>query len=249
MTEVWIGIVFVGVIAAIWVLNRVGTVTVVEYQRGLRYDLGRFSGVLDPGRYRYWRPRTVIHPVDIRARHVSVPGQEVMSADGITLRVTLAAVYEIADVERSVNAAQDSSVALYTDLQLALRSLIGAVPIDDVLAGRGEFGARLMEQCVPRAELLGLRLLQVDVRDIMFPGDLKRVFAQVVAAQKEGLAALERARGESAALRNLANAAQAVTDNPALLQLRLLQQLGNTTGNTVVLSLGGDPTIVPPPRA
>ncbi len=214
MTEVWIGIVLVAVIAAIWVLNRVGTVTVVEYQRGLRYDLGRVTGVLEPGRYRYWRPRTVIHPVDIRARHVPVPGQEVMSADGITLRVTLAAVYEIADV----------------------------------LAGRGEFGARLMEQRAPRAELLGLRLLQVDVRGIMFPGDLKRVFAQVVAAQKEGLAALERARGESAALRNLANAAQAVTDNPALLQLRLLQQLGNTTGNTVVLSLGGDPTIVPPPK-
>ena len=76
----------------------------------------------------------------------------------------------------------------------------------------------------------------------MLPGDLKRIFAQEVAARKEGLAALERARGETAALRNLANAARMIEDNPALMQLRLLQQLGTTGGNTVVL---GESAVIP----
>jgi hypothetical protein len=76
----------------------------------------------------------------------------------------------------------------------------------------------------------------------MLPGDLKRIFAQELAARKEGLAALEKARGETAALRNLANAARIIEDNPALMQLRLLQHLGATSGNTVVL---GDAGIVP----
>jgi regulator of protease activity HflC (stomatin/prohibitin superfamily) len=70
---------------------------------------------------------------------------------------------------------------------------------------------------------IGVKLLSVEIRDLMLPGDLKRIFAQEVQARKEGLAALERARGERAALRSLANAARLVQDNPALLQLRLLQ--------------------------
>ncbi len=73
----------------------------------------------------------------------------------------------------------------------------------------------------------------------MLPGDLKRIFAQELAARKEGLAALEKARSETAALRNLANAARMVDDNPALLQPRVLQHLGATTGNTVVFGYGG----------
>ena len=71
----------------------------------------------------------------------------------------------------------------------------------------------------------------------MFPGELKRTFAQVVTARKEGLAALERARGETAALRNLANAARTMEGNPALMQLRVLQEIGKSPGNTVVLGL------------
>lgn len=86
---------------------------------------------------------------------------------------------------------------------------------------------------------LGLRLLAADIKDIMFPGELKRIFAQVVQAKQEGLAALEKARGETAALRNLANAARAVADNPALLQLRMLQAVAGQPGSTLVVGVPG----------
>jgi hypothetical protein len=79
----------------------------------------------------------------------------------------------------------------------------------------------------------------------MFPGDLKKAFAQVVIARKQGLAALERARGETAALRNLANAARMLEGNPELMQLRLLQEIGESTGNTIVLGLPASTTPLP----
>src|SRR4051812_50217013 len=82
----------------------------------------------------------------------------------------------------------------------------------------------------------------VDVRDIMVPTELKRAFAGIVAARREGEAALERARGETAALRSLANAGRLVEDNPGLLQLRILQQLGASSGNTIMLGMPGGET-------
>lgn len=240
--------------------ERVGRVTVFEHQRGVRYDHGRFTGVLPAGRYRFWRPRTAISTVDMRPRVSTVPGQEVLSAEGVTLRLSLAASWSVADPAKALHQSQDYQTALYVALQLALRQVVGTVPIDDVVERRADLGPRVRELVAPTAEGLGLTLEAVDVRDIMFPGDLKRLFAQVVQARKEGQAALEKARGETAALRNLANAARMVDASPALLQLRLLQQLAGSSGNTIVLGVGGlttpiragdgeQPQVTPPPSA
>jgi hypothetical protein len=114
--------------------------------------------------------------------------------------------------------------------------------LEDLLAGRADIGPKVLEAAVEPALAFGVKVSSVDVRDVMLPGDLKRIFAQEVSARKEGLAALEKARGETAALRNLANAARMIEDNPALVQLRILQHLGATSGNTVVL---GDTGIIP----
>ena len=162
----------------------------------------------------------------------------------MTLKVSLAVEYEITDPELAVNKVESADQALYLTLQLALREIVGGTNIDEVLARRDEFGPRLLEPGAERAEEVGLRLLRVEVRDIMFPGELKRIFAQVVQAQKEGQAALEKVRSETAALRGLANAARMVEGNPSL-QLRLLQQLGSSTGNTVVLGFPTSDTPLP----
>jgi regulator of protease activity HflC (stomatin/prohibitin superfamily) len=91
--------------------------------------------------------------------------------------------------------------------------------------------------------------MQAEIKDVMFPGDLKRVFSQVVRARQEGLAALERARGETAALRSLANAASLLEQRPALLQLRILQAVGSEGGNTLVVGLGAQPDVTTVPRS
>ena len=89
-------------------------------------------------------------------------------------------------------------------------------------------------------EEFGIKLISIDIKDITFPGALKQTFAQVVKARYEGLAALERARGESAALRNLSNSAKILENNPALMHLRTIQSFNESSGNTLVLNLSSE---------
>lgn len=208
--------------------------TVLEYERGVLYRRGRFIRVLEPGGYWFWPGLYTIQRIDMRARYVTIPGQDVLTADNISIKISLAASFKIADPFRAINATGNFYEALYLLIQLRLRDLVGALEIDDLLAKRQEIGAQLYESVTAPAAEIGLTVVTVGIKDIMFPGELKQIFAQIVNARKEGLAALERARGESAALRNLANAARLLENNPALLQLRMLQALGGSSGNTVV---------------
>jgi regulator of protease activity HflC (stomatin/prohibitin superfamily) len=223
----------------------VARITIYEYERGLRYDAGRFAGVLEPGRYTILRRRTRIDTIDVRPRLVSVPGQEVITADGVSIRVSLTAELELVDPVVAVNEHGNYVEKLYVALQLALREVVATTEIDTLLEQRAAVGERLAEMTRDEAARLGLHLVRVDAKDFMFPGELRKTFAQVVAARKEGLAALERARGETAALRNLANASRVMEANPSLLQLRALQEIGRTGGNTVVLGLPASTTPLP----
>jgi regulator of protease activity HflC (stomatin/prohibitin superfamily) len=220
-------------------------VTVFEFERGVRYRNGRVAGTLEPGVHWIAPFFTTVTRVDVRPAFVAVPGQEVLTADGVGLKLTVVAKYQVADAERAVNAVASFRDALYTQLQLALREIVGASPVDTVLAARLEIGKQLAGIVAPKATEYGVTLLDAEVKDVMFPGDLKKIFAQVVKARQEGLAALERARGETAALRNLVNAAALLEQRPSLLQLRLLQTVGQGSGNTVVMGVGGPPQTIP----
>ena len=212
-------------------------VVIFEFERGLQYVHGKFTKVLPSGSYWYFPFTTTIRTVDIRPKFISISGQEILSADGVTLKVSLAAKYQITDPNVAVNTIENYQDAFHFELQLGLRDIISAAPIDELLAKRSEFGSRLMELKKTYITELGLALLSVDIKDVMFPGDLKKIFAQVVKAQKEGLATLEKARAETATLRHLANAAQLMERHPHLMQLRALQSVGGSSGNTLVLGL------------
>jgi regulator of protease activity HflC (stomatin/prohibitin superfamily) len=220
---------------------------ILDYERGLRYSKGKFIKILEPGLYWHSPLSTVIHKVDLRPRFLSITGQEILSADGVTLKISLAARYEIADLLAATNQSQDFEQALYLEVQLALREIVSAADIDTVLQSRSEFSKKLLELTEGKAQALGLKLLSAQIKDFTFPGKLKEIFAQVVAARKEGLAILEKARGETAALRNLANAAKLLEANPQLLQLRLLQSLGQSSGNSLVFGMPPAPPIAPTP--
>lgn len=212
-------------------------ITILEYQRGLRYSRGRYSGTLGPGQYWVLTSFTSILLVDIRPQFITILGQDVLSADGVTLKASLAAEFEVADPHAAINKNANFTNALYLTLQMALREIVGKEKIDDLMQNRSAIGPRLLEMTTAKAIELGLKLKLVDIKDIMFPGEMKKAFSQVVKAQKEGQATLERARSETAALRNLANAAKMIEDNPNLLQLRALQSLTDSGGNTLVLGL------------
>lgn len=232
-------------VCAVVIRLLVDRVTVYEFERALRYDRGRYVGLLGPGQHWVYRRRTTLTKVDARPSFISVPGQEVLTSDAVTLRISLAAEYELEDPALAINGIDDYVAALYLTLQLALRESVGTVEVDELLAHRDQVGDRLLELSREPAAAFGLALRRVELKDLMFPGELKRTFAQVVTARKDGLAALERARGETAALRNLANAAKLVDGNPALMQLRLLQQIAESAGNTIVLGLPSSATPLP----
>lgn len=212
---------------------------IYEYQRGLLFKSGRYVSTLGPGAHIYFRPTHHLQLVDVRLLNVTIPGQEVLSADNVSIKISLAASYKVTDPYLAANKVVNVHEALYLLLQMNLRDVVGSLAIDDLLAKREEIGKQLLERSAAKAAEMGLELQFVNIKDIMFPGELKNIFAQVVNARKEGLAALEKARGETAALRNLANAANLLENNPSLMQLRVIQSLEKNSGNTVVL-LPGD---------
>jgi regulator of protease activity HflC (stomatin/prohibitin superfamily) len=216
---------------------RLVRVTVYEFQRALRYRKGRFLSVLGPGQYWILEPRTTVTPVDVRPNFITLMGQEVLTADGVPMKVSVAANYQMSDPQLAVNGQADYAQSLYLLLQLAVREVISTSKADELLENRAGFAEKIRTLAQPQVQSLGLKLLTADLKDLMISGDLKRSFAQVVRARKEGEAALERARGETAALRSLANAARMLQDNPQLVQLRMLQAMGESGGNTLVFGL------------
>lgn len=237
-------------VLSVLVSSVVKKATVFEFEKGLHFHQGHFVKVLPAGQYWYLPLLTRIDKVDMRRRTVTIPGQEVFTADSAMLKISLAVIYHVGDPMMSSLYVVDPEQAMYTVLQLALRDLVAKAKADELIEKRGELGARLLEAVEPQIRELGLALDTLGVKDFMFPGDLKRAFAQVVRAQKEGLAALERARGEAAALRSLANAAKLLENNPALVQLRLIQSLDETRNNSLVwgMSQGSAPVVVPKPQ-
>ena len=226
------------VVLVLVVARYVRFVTVRDYERGLRFSRGRLVGVVGTGTHLSIAPFRELEVVDARPTTLVIDGQEVMAADGVPVKVSLAARYVVADAIAATTGDADFRRTLYLMLQLALRDVLATRTLDEALAARRELGPIVHEACASDLATIGVELLNVAVRDVMVPGDLKRAFAGVIAARKEGEAALERARAETAALRHLGNAGRMVEDSPGLLQLRLLQQLGSTTGNSLMLNVG-----------
>jgi regulator of protease activity HflC (stomatin/prohibitin superfamily) len=219
---------------------RVATVIVQAWERLVRYRDGRLEAVLEPGRHRYsllryrrgrrWETR-----VDMRPRLWAVPGQELLTADSLPVRVSVHVEVSVVDPVRFVEAAGEPQAVLYAAVQLALRAAVAARSLEQLLAERQELNAELAAAVAPVAERLGVAAGQVVVRDVMLPAELRRAAAEVVLARQRGLAELERARAEAAALRSLANTARLLADHPELLQLRTVQA-AERSGSTVVLT-------------
>ncbi len=223
---------------ALFVLaNAYRLVMVMEYQRGLLYRNGRFVRVLEPGLYRLLRWNTTVTIVDTRQTQLSLSGQDILCADGVSVRITPALVYQITDPVAAYHTTASYDQAMYLTVQTILRDLISPLTIDEVIVQRADIGQRLTAQARERVAAYGVTLLSAEIKDIILSADIREALSKVVRARKEGLAALERARGETAALRNLANAARMLEHNPLLLQLRTLQVMEQSIGNTYVIGV------------
>ena len=193
--EFLIVILLVALVAAVLLRPVVSVVTVDDNQRGLRYRQGRLVGLLPPGTHVAFRPITEIQLLDARPSLITVPAQEILTADGVALKVSLTARYVVADAVAAVTNDQSWVAALYAALHAGLREALAGRTADEILGARAELGPIVGGAVASELARIGIELLGVDVRDVMVPGELKRAFAGVVAARREGEAALERARG------------------------------------------------------
>jgi regulator of protease activity HflC (stomatin/prohibitin superfamily) len=215
--------------------------SVPEGWTGLMYHYGLYVRRNNAGRHVIWGRGWTMNLIDLRKASTLVANQEVLTADHVNLKISLLVTYQVTDAVKAAHETQNSLSDLYNAAQLALRAVLGGIAVETLLNRRLEISAQLLARVQPDAAKIGINVLAVEVKDVMFPTELKRAFADVLKAKQEGQAALERARGESASLRNLANAARVLEGNPALMNLRLMQSLtaAQHAGNTLVVGMPG----------
>jgi len=240
-------VIFFACILIIYVaINKVfSIVTVFEYESGLKYTKGKLVDVLKSGRYIFFNFNTIIEKIDTRPNYITLSGQEILTADGASIKINVTGTYEITDPVAAVNNTINYYDSLYLMLQLALRESITTMKLDKIFENRHQINSSILEQVALKAEKLGVILHSADIKDITLVGEIKKVFTQVLQVQKEGQAQLERARGEAASLRSLANSAKMLENNPSLLQLRILQAVGESSGNTIVLNTTNEGVVLP----
>lgn len=227
------------------VLKLFTKVLVYENERALLYRDGKFVKSLEPGKHWLWNRNIQIKRMDIRAQWMNVASQELLTADNMPIKISLVLQYRVLDVYTALELVENHYTALYTMAQLALREAIAPIKIDELMTERNTVADALTRTLAPKAAEFGVEVILVGVRDIMLPGEVKKIMSQVVKAQMEAKAALEKARGETAALRSLANAARMLESTPALMQLRLMQSLGESAGNTIVFGATSNGLLVP----
>jgi len=218
--------------------RRLERVVVYEYQRGVLYRRGRRIRALEAGVYWLVRGVSSVVVIDVRSKSAVVAGQEILSSDSVPLRVSVTLRYRVASPERVIEATASMPETLHAETQLALRDLVATVSAEELQTQRGRLAEALRTALAPRAAALGLELEEIGVRDMTFPAPLKQLFAQVVEARQAAQAALEKARGETAVLRHLANTARLIEANPGLVTLRTLDVVASGRG-TIVLGLPG----------
>jgi regulator of protease activity HflC (stomatin/prohibitin superfamily) len=228
-----------GIIAVIMLVARGRVFIVPEGFYGLLYRHGKSLHRISPGRHRFWQEGYTVHLMDMRKTILTVAGQEVLSADSVGLKVSAVLTYQVIECETAMHTVENYTTYLYNAVQLALRLVMGTQTMETLLNRRVDVGRELLALVKLEADKLGIQVHAVEVKDVMFPGELKKAFSEELRAQKEGQAALERARGETAALRNLANAARMLDNNPALMNLRLMQSINSASGagNTLVMGM------------
>ncbi|HWB20747.1 MAG TPA: slipin family protein [Phycisphaerales bacterium] len=188
---------------------------------------GELNGRVSTGKHAFWRnvKRVRVVQVDRREQTADVAGQEIMTADKVTLRVNLVVTYQVTDAVKAVTVAADYAQSLYRESQLVLRAAVGARTIDALLADKESVGNEVRNALASRAAEFGVAVRSIGLRDIILPGDMKSILNQVITAQKEAEANLIRRREETAAARSQANTAKLLAENPSLARLKELEML------------------------
>jgi regulator of protease activity HflC (stomatin/prohibitin superfamily) len=197
--------------------------------------------VLSAGLHGWWRFNhyPMLTLFDLRLQNMEVNGQEILTKDRVSLRVNLSATWQIREAEKARAELADAKEFLYRELQLALRTVVSTQTLDELLADKNSLNRQTLEIVAAKASVYGIEAKSVGARDIVLPGDMKAILAQVVEAQKMAEANLIKRQEETQATRSLHNTAKVIEGNPILLRLKELEALEKITARINTLNVYG----------
>lgn len=218
--------------------------TIEAGHAGLFLKDGRHEATLAPGAHAFWKgvAKARIQDVDLREQVADIAGQEVMTADKVTLRLNAVVTFKVADPLKAVTTVEDFRQALYREAQLALRAAVGTRELDVLLADKDAVARELDGVVRGRVAAFGVDVVSLGIRDVILPGEMKDLMNKVTEAKKAAEAALITRREETAAMRSQANTARILETSPTLMRLReleVLEKVSEKANLTVVLGEKG----------
>ncbi len=211
-----------------------------EYERGVRFLLGKYDGMMNPG----WR---IIIPiiqsyqkVDIRVKAVDVPDQDAITKDNVSVNVNAVLYYKVESADIAILKVENFNYAVSQLAQTTMRDVVGEVTLDELLSKRDNISDRIQEIVDKATDPWGIKIVSVDLKHIELPEDMKRTIAKQAEAEREKRSVIIKAEGEVVAAENMAKAAKMLSSSTGALHLRTLQSLNDLSSdqsNTVIFAL------------
>jgi len=196
-----------------------------QYERGVVFTLGRYAGTRGPGLFWVIPWISQVRKIDLRVLTIEVPPQEVITRDNVTIKVTAVVYFYVVDPAKSIINIADYLRATIQIAQTTLRNVLGQSELDQILAERELINSRLQTIIDEHTEPWGVKVTNVELKDLELPVGMQRAMAKQAEAEREKRAKIIAAEGEFLASAQLAKAAAVIGSEPAALQLRYLQTL------------------------
>lgn len=208
-----------------------------QYERGVRFTMGKYSGIMNPG----WKILIPVFQtfkkVDIRVKAVDVPDQKAITRDNVSVTVNAVIYYKVAQAEKAVIEVENFYYAISQYAQTTMRNIVGSVTLDELLSKRDEIAERIKETVDKETDEWGIQVNNVELKDVSLPESMERTIAKQAEAEREKRAVIINSEGELAAAENIAKAAGILSQSDGALHLRTLQSINDMSSdqsNTVV---------------
>ena len=208
-----------------------------QYERGVKFTLGTYTGIMEPGWRIVWPIIQSYEKVDIRTKAVDVPDQNAITRDNVTVKVNAVIYYKVSNADKAIIEVEDFQYAISQYAQTTMRNIVGEVTLDELLSSRDKIAERIREIVDKETDAWGLKVQNVELKDVSLPAEMERTIAKQAEAEREKRAVIINSEGELAASQNIAKAAEMLAHTPGALHLRTLQSINDMSSdqsNTVV---------------
>ena len=202
-----------------------------QYERGLKFTLGKYSGIMMPGWKLVWPIVQFYKKVDLRVKAVDVPNQEAITKDNISVSVNAVIYYKVKEADKAFLEVENFYYAISQLAQTTMRNAVGQVDLDGLLSQRDKVSENIRSIIDKAAVPWGIQVLDVELKDITLPEEMKRVIGKQAEAEREKRAIIIRAEGEVIAASNTAKAAEILSAVTGGLHIRTLQSINDASAD------------------